>query len=177
MSDTPLMKAPEKNITRMFGTDPFLEGNLFNVNPFALMRQFTNDMDELFGRMPAETSLTADFRPAIEVKEEKGKLLVKADLPGVKKEDVKVTVANNVLTVEGERKQEKDEKREGYFRSERSFGRFLRSIPLPEGAKMDQASAQFADGVLEVAVPIPEVKQQRKEIPIEEGPKAKAAVH
>jgi HSP20 family protein len=77
--------------------------------------------------------------------------------------------------VEGERKHEKEEKREGYYHSERSYGRFSRSIRLPEGAKVDQASAQFTNGVLEVGIPIPEAKQQRKEIPVQEPAKPKTA--
>ncbi len=69
----------------------------------------------------------------------------------------------------------KKEKREGYFHSERSYGAFYRSIPLPEGAQTEQTAAQFNNGVLEVSVPIPEVKAKRQDIPIQEAPKPKAA--
>jgi HSP20 family protein len=168
-------KAETGGIMRPFGWSPVFEGSLFNINPFGLMRRFTEDMDRVFGSVSKEASELAEWRPAIEVKEEKGKLLLKADLPGVKNEDVKVSVMDDVLTVEGERKHEKEEKREGYYHSERSYGRFSRSIRLPEGAKVDQASAQFTNGVLEVGIPIPEAKQQRKEIPVQEPAKPKTA--
>lgn len=79
------------------------------------------------------------------------------------------------MLVEGERKQEKEEKREGYYHSERSYDKFYRSILLPEGAKSDQTAAQFNNGVLEVTVPIPEVKPARKEIAVQEGQKPKVA--
>jgi HSP20 family protein len=177
MAEINVVKRPkqETSVARAFEWEPLLEGSLFNVNPFALMRRFTEDMDRMFGTIPKEVAQTFDWRPAIEVKEEKGKLMVKADLPGVNKEDVKVAVTDGVLTVEGERKHEKEEKREGYYHSERAYGRFFRSIPLPEGAKTEQASAQFTNGVLEVAVPVPETKHKRQEIPVNEGMKAKTA--
>lgn len=109
------------------------------------------------------------------MKEKDGKLLVTAEIPGVKKEDLKVHVDGKVLVIEGERKQEKEEKREGYYHSERSYGQFYRSISLPEGANADQVAAQFNNGMLEVTVPLPEAKQKPKEVPVQEGPKAKAA--
>jgi HSP20 family protein len=142
---------------------PLFRGSLFGLNPFALMRQFAEDMDRAFVQIP---NGNAEWRPAIEVKQEKDKLIVTAELPGMKKEDVKVTVEDGALTLEGERKQEKEEKREGYVHTERSYGKFLRSIALPEGAKTDQASAQFKDGMLEITIPVPEAKQPGRQIPI-----------
>jgi HSP20 family protein len=153
---------------------PFFRGSLFGMSPFGLMRQFTDEMDRFFkhgGKISPEIEL---WQPVIEVKEQGGKLSVTAELPGLKEQDVKVSVADNVLTLEGERKQEKEEKREGYYHSERSYGRFSRSIGLPEGANIDQATAQFNNGVLEVAVPIPERKPSRKEIPVQAQGKTKS---
>lgn len=154
----------------------FMRGNLFNWNPFALMRQFTDDMDRLFGQMSRP-----EFRPekdlwcpAMEVKQKDGKLLVTAELPGVKKEDVKVHIDGDMLVVEGERKQEKEEKREGFYHSERSYGKFLRSLPLPEGAVFDQTAAQLNNGVLEITIPVPEAKNKRQDVPVQEGPKKAA---
>jgi HSP20 family protein len=163
---------PERREVEPFGFAPLFRGSLFGVSPFGLMRRFTEDMDRVFG----EARFTAPeiWSPAIEVKEQAGKLLVTAELPGVKKEDVKVNVTENILTLEGERKQEKEEKREGYFHSERSYGKFSRSIALPEGANIDQAHAQFNNGILEISLPIPEKKEKRKEIPVAEAPKAKS---
>jgi len=144
------------------------------MNPFALMRQFTEEMDRVFAQTPRAAGEGVLWSPAIEVKQKEGKLLVTAELPGMKKEDVKVHIDGDTLVVEGERKQEKEEKREGYYHSERSYGKFYRSILLPEGEIADQSNAQFNNGVLEVTVPIPEAKPKSKEIPVQEGPKKAA---
>jgi len=179
MAEVAVVKHPKKEapgLSRALGFEtPFFRGNLFTVNPFALMRQLTEEMDRFFGQTPPVGVEGAAWIPPIEVKEKEGKLFVTAELPGVKKEDVKVHIDGDTLVVEGERKQEKEEKREGYYHSERSYGTFYRSIPLPEGAKPDLTSAQFINGVLEVTVPIPEAKVKRQEIPIGEGAKPKAA--
>lgn len=180
MPEVNIVKQPkaETGIGRFFGWDPMLEGSLFSMNPFAMMRRFTEDMEKMLGPASAEMTQIAEWRPAIEVKEEKDKLFLKADLPGVKQDDVKVSVTDGMLTVEGERKHEKEAKGEGYYRSERAYGHFCRSIALPEGAKTGEASAQFANGVLEVTVPIPERAKRRQEIPIQERSKtAKTTAH
>jgi HSP20 family protein len=179
MAEVSVVKQPKQErpeLSRWLGFEtPLFRGSLFNMNPFALMRQFTEDMDRVFGQLPRAAGDGMTWSPAVEVKEKEGKLLMTAELPGVKKDDVKVHIDGDTLVVEGERKQEKEEKREGYYHSERSYGKFYRSILLPEGAKADQAAAQFNNGVLEVTVPIPEVKAKRQEIPVQEGSKKAAA--
>src|ERR1700683_398478 len=97
---------------------PLFRGSLFNMNPFTLMRRFTEDMDRAFGAAPGTGEATL-WSPAVEVKEVNGKLLVSAELPGLKKNEIKVQVTEDALILEGERKQEKEEKREGYYHSER----------------------------------------------------------
>jgi len=174
MAEINIVKQPKKEspeLARWFET-PLVRGSIFGLNPFALMRQFTEDMDRIF--TPTAIKNGAEWAPAIEVKQKEGKLLVTAELPGVKKEDVKVHIDGDTLVVEGERKEEKEEKREGYYHSERSYGKFYRSILLPEGTKAEQTAAQFNDGVLEIAIPIPEAKTKTKEIPIGEGAKKAA---
>jgi len=167
MPEVAVAKQPQQEreeLNRWLGFEtPLFRGSLFGVNPFALMRQFTDDMDRAFGQ-PVNGG--GEWRPAIEVKEKEGKLLITAELPGVKKEDLKVNVTDNTLTLEGERKEEREEKRRGFYHSERSYGKFLRSIPLPEGAKTDQIAAQFKDGVLEITVPVPPAQKNGKQIPI-----------
>jgi HSP20 family protein len=119
-----------------------------------------------------------DWSPAVEVRRNDGELIVRTDLPGLKKDDVKVELTDNLLTISGERKEEKEEKREGYYRSERSYGSFYRQVPLPEGAKTDTATAEFTDGVLQITMQAPErePKSRRLEIKMGEEPaKAKAA--
>jgi HSP20 family molecular chaperone IbpA len=156
-------------LDRWFGFDvPLFHGSLFN-----LIKHFEGEMDEMPGRWPRTAGNGFAWTPAIEVKEKEGKFFVTADLPGLKKEDVTVHVEGDTLVVEGERKREKEEKRDGYYRSERSYGKFYRLIPLPEGAVIDKTAANFNNGVLEVIVPIPVAKTARKEIPVgEESKKA-----
>jgi HSP20 family protein len=178
MAEVAVVKNPKKEapLNPVLGFEtPFFRGNFFAVSPFALMRQFTEEMDRMFGPAPRAATEVAAWAPAIEMKEKEGKLLVTAELPGVKKEDVKVHIDSDMLVVEGERKEEKEEKREGYYHSERSYGKFYRSIQLPEGAKPDLTAAAFNNGVLEITIPVPKAEVKRQEVPIQEGAKAKAA--
>jgi HSP20 family protein len=173
MPEVPVVKEPKgRDLARWFEFDaPLLRGNFFALNPFALMRRFTEEMDRFF--TPTASPGQAGFwAPAIEVKQKDGKLLVTAELPGLGKDDIKVHIEGDTLVLEGERKREKEEKREGYYHSERTYGTFYRAVPLPEGAKAEETAAQFNNGVLEVAVPLSEVKA--KEIPVTEGTKKAA---
>lgn len=141
--------------------------DLLSAHPFALMRRFTEEMDRLFeghGGWRGSRSDVTQWAPAIEVKERDGQLEVTAELPGIKENDVKVEVTDEGLVIQGERKQEHEEKREGYYRSERSYGQFYRVIPLPEGATVDQARAEFHNGELRVSIPVPQ--QKTRQIPI-----------
>jgi HSP20 family protein len=152
--------------------------------PFGFMRRFATDMERLFEefegfRFPSVFGreffpFTREFErvgwvPEIEVRQNNGQFVVRADLPGLKKEDVKVELADNVLTISGERRHETEEKREGYYRSERSYGTFYRQIPLPEGAKTDTATAEFTDGVLQVSMQAPEREPQARRLEIKQG--------
>jgi len=151
-----------------------------NGNPLGVMHRFAQEMDRLFDdfglRMPSMIGrgrelllreaglIPAEWTPRIEVKEQDGKILLRADLPGMSKDDIQVDVTQDLLTIKGERKQEKKEEREGYSYNECSYGSFYRSIPLPEGMETSKATAEFHNGVLEVAIPAPkrsEVKAQR----------------
>jgi len=167
---------PKEALVRKPGFElPLFRGSLFTMNPFALMRRFTEDMDRTFGTFPTGWEEPEVWKPTVEVKIVNGLLVVSAELPGLKKEDVKVKVTDESLILEGERKLEKEEEREGYYRSERSYGRFYREIPLPEGVILDKASAGFTNGLLEVYIPITENKQKPREVPVYEGEKAKIA--
>ncbi|SRR6266566_584981 len=155
---------PRYEVVPFLGPDLF-RTNLFDMNPLRLMRRFNEEVDRAFGK----TAETAIWRPVIEVKRGNEKLLVRAELPGLKKEEVKVTITGDLLEIEGERKLEKEEKHNGYVHSERSYGAFYRAIPMPEGANAEKATAEFAGGVLEIAIPVPKVVRATKEIPIREG--------
>lgn len=136
-------------------------------NPLALMDWMREEMDRLFEGFgprnvtPGLARPEAEWMPAIEVVEKPGLLLVRAELPGLKREDITVKVAPEGVTLTGERKHEakEEKKEEGYFRTERFYGKFCRFVPLPEGAAIDKAAASFKDGVLEVDVPVPAVEK------------------
>jgi HSP20 family protein len=155
--------------------------------PSELIRRFRDEMDRVFGDFGfgagfkglAGRDWNSVWSPDVEVFERDGQLVVHADLPGLKREDIKVNIEENVITIEGERKQQYEENREGVYRSERSYGRFYRSIPLPEGVDPDTANPNFNDGVLEITLAAPE-RQKRKARKIEiaqesTGARAKAA--
>jgi HSP20 family protein len=140
-------------------------GGMFSASPFQLMKRFTNEMDRAFAGfpVPAEVELWA---PALEVKHKNGNFVVTAELPGLTKEEIKVEVMDEALVVEGERKREKEEKGHDFFRSERYYGKFYRTIPLPKGAKTDEIKAELTNGVLEVVIPVPELKPATRQVPI-----------
>ena len=137
------------------------EPSPWNSSPFAFMRRFGEEMDRLFddfgfGRSSLGPSFGSDYfplslgefrqslwSPQIETFEREGQLVLRADLPGLKKDDVNVEITDDAITIAGERRDENEERREGYYRSERSYGSFFRSIPLPEGVDADDAKATF----------------------------------
>lgn len=151
--------------------DPFWSpSEFFTASPFSLMRRFADQMDRVFsGDFGDFGRGTGVWSPPIEVSEREGKLIVHAELPGLNDKDVKVEAHDNALIIRGERRQEHEEREKGYHRSERRYGSFYRSIPLPEGAETEQARAEFRDGVLEVSVPVPASRSRGREIPIEAG--------
>ncbi len=145
-------------------------------DPFTLMNSLHREMERLFDdfgfgggllhgpRLWGETSREL-WSPQVEVFEKDGKLHVCADLPGLSKDDVKVEVLDDNLTIEGERKSEKRDERGGW--SERSYGHFFRSIPLPEGVNAEKAKASFENGVLDITFDAPRLEQKKgKAIPI-----------
>lgn len=142
----------------------------FTMSPIALMRRMTEDIDIAFGRMPYTGQSSSDdeigWMPRVEVKQDGNQLAIHAELPGVNENDICLEATEEGLCIEGERKREEQKEEGGWQRSEFSYGRFYRLIPLPEGAKIDQAKADFRNGVLEVTVPIPESQSQRRQIPI-----------
>jgi len=100
--------------------------------------------------------------PAIEIAEEKDDLVIKAEIPGIKKEDLQINLSDNLLTIRGEKKQEEEIKEKGYYYSERAYGSFCRSIELPTDVQAGKAKACFKDGVLEVRLPKTEQAKQRE---------------
>lgn len=136
------------------------------ISPFSLMRRFSEEMDRLFGDFSLAGGFGREFGrladleastwlPEVEAFERNGKLTIRADLPGLSKDDIDVNITGDAVVIRGERQQEKEENKEGFYRSERSYGSFYREIPLPSGIKPEEANATFRDGVLEITMPAP----------------------
>jgi HSP20 family protein len=130
------------------------------LSPFRGFRDLQSEMNrmmsEAFGRLPQMTSTaeTAEtgWTPAVDVVTENGNMIIKAELPGMKREDVDVSFQNGVLTISGERNEEQEHKDAGYLVKERRYGSFRRSMTLPEGIDESKIKANFKDGLLEVSV-------------------------
>jgi HSP20 family protein len=116
-------------------------------------KRFASLLPSLTGNGDRESLTIAEWSPSVDISEDDKEYAVKAELPEVKKEDVKVNVENGVLTITGERKFEKEEKNKKYHRIERTYGNFTRSFTLPDAVKADKVSAEFKDGVLHVRLP------------------------
>ena len=125
-------------------------------DPLQELNELQNRFNTLFGRTAlrpsnGEESLAlAEWAPVVDISEDDKEFVIKAELPGLKREEVKVTVEDGVLSISGERKTEKEEKNKKFHRVERSYGSFLRSFTLPDGADATKVNAEFADGVLNV---------------------------
>jgi HSP20 family protein len=124
-------------------------------HPFRELDELQNRITGMFGRplLKPETAfrepvIPSEWSPVVDITEDEKEFLIKAELPEVKREDIKVTVENGVLSITGERRFEKEEKGKKYHRVERSYGSFLRSFTLPEDTEGDKVNAEFKDGVL-----------------------------
>jgi HSP20 family protein len=135
---------------------------LAHWDPFAEIARLQGN---LFSRtLPTEDR--REFRPSVDIFEDEKTIQVKADLPGVKPEEIKIEVENGVLTLSGERKLEKEEKKDGYHRVERVYGSFTRSFTLPEAVDGENIEAKYNEGVLTVVLPKRPEVNHRKEIKV-----------
>ncbi len=126
-------------------------------NPFSELMRFGGDEDRWpFGQYSQR------FSPAVDVREEKDAIILQAELPGMKTEDVKVNLEGNLLTISGERKFEQEKTEEGYRRIERSYGSFSRSFTLPDTVELDHCDAEMKDGVLTIKLPKTAKAQPRR---------------
>lgn len=147
----------------------------FANSPWELMRNLSDEVDRLLDNIAGVRSRATPYgltsqrgergfgdygfqpgvwAPQIEIVQKPNAVLLRADLPGLKPEDVDVSVEDGMITLSGERKQEQREEGEGFVRTERSYGQFFRSIPLPDGADEEKVNASFKNGVLEINVPV-----------------------
>ncbi|MBI2373995.1 MAG: Hsp20/alpha crystallin family protein [Deltaproteobacteria bacterium] len=134
--------------------------NLTRWNPSQELDEMQKMMNRFFGRWPAEAERTGeqdmtrtDWMPAVDVASSPEEYIITAELPGMKKDDIKVRVRDGVITLTGERQQEKEEKGKRFHRVERYYGSFLRSFTLPEDVNDQKLNAEFKDGLLTVRVP------------------------
>jgi HSP20 family protein len=142
-----------------------------------LQRRNLRDFDWFFDRLfPERMKPMFDsgtfWVPDVEVLERGNDLIVRADVPGMKKDEIVIEFTDRALTLKGERKREKEEKGEDFYRSEREYGSFYRTIPLPEGVKFDDAKAIVKDGVLEIKMPLAKAVSATRRLEIKEAPAA-----
>ena len=133
--------------------------NLIKWDPFRELEDVSSRLNRIFGRPLARTRqdnemlATADWMPSVDISETDAAYLIKGEIPGVRKEDVKVTLQDGMLTIQGERKQEKEEKNKKFHRVECSYGNFVRSFRVPDDADASAVKAEFKDGMLNVTLP------------------------
>jgi len=120
---------------------------------FGIQREMNKMFDGVFRGTGDEDYSFSSWTPAVDITEHDDEYLVKVELPGVNKDEVKLTLENNILTIRGEKKQEKETKKENYHRVERSYGSFQRSFTLPAAVKSDKIDASYKDGILTVSLP------------------------
>jgi HSP20 family protein len=147
-----LMKwTPSKDMERLFEEffeDPFLTGLRRRLPMWKRVKEFE------------------DIWPAVDMMDKKDEIVIKAEVPGVEKDDMNISLTENTLTIKGETKKEKETKEEDYYYSERSYGSFARTLTLPEKVQTDQVKANFKNGILEIHLPkSPEAKP--KEIKVD----------
>ena len=139
---------------------------LMRWDPFRELEDMSDRLNRMFAR-PAvrtngkETLTVADWSPTVDISETDGEYLIKAELPEVKKDDVKVTLEDGILTIQGERRREKDEKTTKYHRVERSYGSFVRSFSLPDQVDENGVKAEYRDGMLNLRIPKSEKTKPR----------------
>jgi HSP20 family protein len=156
---------------------PRHESDDWTLSPFSLMRQGIDEMDRWFSRLTGAgrgsmapwtagrdwmtSAGQGDWMPAIEAFQRGSEFVIRAEVPGMKRNEINVEAGDDSITIRGERRQEHSEDREGMFWSERSYGSFSRTIPLPPGAISDSAKASFNNGVLEIVMQAPSQEARR----------------
>lgn len=140
---------------------------LMRTNPWTALPTLQNRVNRLFDDMFPQIRQGDDmglmeWRPVVDTYEKNNSIVVNAELPGVKKEDISIDVKNNILTISGERKHEENVNEDNFYRSERFYGKFQRSFSLPDNVDADNVDAVYKDGVLEVKIPKTEDSARKK---------------
>jgi HSP20 family protein len=147
--------------------NPVRELTTFPSDILSMQKEINHMFDRFFrgGTLDDSGIMPTTWLPAVDLIEEDDQLLAKVELPGVTKDDVKITLQDNTLTIRGEKKQEKETKESNYHRLERSYGSFQRSFALPTSVKADKVEAQYKDGILTITMPKAE-EARRKQIEV-----------
>jgi HSP20 family protein len=175
-NDQPMKTKTKTKTKRAAAAEPLAtgDGNLVSwlPAPGEFVNRLREEVDHLFdefgidklaGSLPNLAPESWEtWTPQVEAFERAGQFVIRADLPGVTRDDITVELSDSSITIAGQRKQEHEENRQGYYRSERRYGHFLRRIPLPDGAKADTAKSTFRNGVLEITMAAPAVKAETK---------------
>jgi HSP20 family protein len=149
----------------------YTQGHQSASGPFGLMRQMQDEVDRWFNRFgfsgsPANwltqaTGSATEWMPAVDAFQRGNEFVIRADVPGMNRQDLSVEIGDDAVTIRGERKHETDEERDGVYWSERSYGSFCRVVPIPPGAIGESAKASFSNGVLEVVMSAPSQEARR----------------
>jgi HSP20 family protein len=123
---------------------------------------FTREIDRVFDAFFGQTDQARRWVPPMDLVEAEDHFVLKADLPGLRESDVNIEVQDGTLTISGERNAEHEQREKGWYRIERAFGAFNRSLTLPDGVDPDRIAASFSDGVLELRIPKPEERKPRR---------------
>lgn len=141
---------------------------IMRFEPLSMLQQMQNEMSRLLehgltsSNRDSSLGATSQWVPSVDIKEEKDKYLVLADLPGVKPENIDVSMEHNILTLKGSRANETKEEKDNYVRIERMSGTFYRQFTLPDTADTDKIQAKFNNGVLEISIPKREIAKNKK---------------
>jgi HSP20 family protein len=150
------------------------QSGLIPWRPLAEMARWEKDMERLFGNFLTGRAhplfnenwwsgkSTGSLEPALDLYEEKDQIVVKAELPGMTKDDIQISISDNVLTIKGEKKHEEEDTGKDYYRSERTYGAFFRTLPLPAEINADKVQATFKNGVLEIRLPKSEAAKKKE---------------
>lgn len=139
----------------------------FALSPLRELARLENEINRIFKELVPEEKLESQmtaWAPRVDIYEKDNNLVIEAEIPGARKEDIEVKVKDNSVVIRGEVKREEEKKEENYYRSERFYGRFERVLPLPTDVKVEEAKASFENGILKLSIP---KTTQEKEIKVE----------
>lgn len=140
---------------------------LVRYNPFNELSIFRNSFDDFFSAPEVRASDAGQFTPAVDIVDREDQVELNVELPGIRKEDIKVNIEDRVLTISGEHRAENLEKKETYYRRERRYGSFKRAFSLSDQILADEVSADYKDGILKITLKKDTAKEEIRQITIQ----------